>query len=53
MKTAVRAEQVEVDQAVRIGFEDELAGVSALGYVVWGIGGDHSCETGHENVECG
>jgi uncharacterized caspase-like protein len=53
VEAAARAEQVEADRAVRIGFEDELARVAALGDVVWGIGSGHACKTGHDEGECG
>ena len=53
MEPTMLAEKVEVDEAVWIGFEDELAGVAALGNVVGGVGRDHACKTGHDTGKCG
>ena len=44
---AVGAEEVEVDEAVGIGFEDGLARVAALGDVIGRISREDACETGH------
>jgi hypothetical protein len=44
---AVGAEEVEVNQAVGIGFEDGLARVTALGDVIGRISRKDACEAGH------
>jgi hypothetical protein len=38
----------EVDQPAGIAFENGLAGIAALGNVVWRINRHHACETGHD-----
>jgi hypothetical protein len=45
---AMLAQQVEVDQPVGIAFENGLAGVAALGDMVWRINCHHACESGHD-----
>ena len=42
------AQQVEVDQPAGVAFENHLAGIAALGDVVWRINRDHACESGHD-----
>jgi hypothetical protein len=39
------AQQVEIDQPVGIAFENGLAGIAALGDVVWRINRHHACGT--------
>ena len=48
LNLAIGAEEVKVNEAVGIGFENELARVAALGDVVRRIGGKDACQTGHE-----
>jgi hypothetical protein len=38
----------EVDQPVRIAFENSLAGIAALGNMVRRINRHHACESGHD-----
>ena len=45
---AVGPEEVEVDQAVGIGFEDELAGIAALRDMMGRVGGENTGKTSHE-----
>ena len=42
------ARQIEVHQPVGIAFENDLAGVAALGDVAPRINRHHPCETGHD-----
>jgi len=45
---AMLAQQIEIDQPVGIAFEDSLAGIAALGDMVWRINRHHACESGHD-----
>ena len=45
---ASNAEQFEVDEAVGVGQEDVLAGIAALGYVVWHLRCDYTRKSSHQ-----
>jgi hypothetical protein len=48
LDVAVGPEEVEVDQVVGIGFEDELVGVAALRDMMGRVDGENTGETSHE-----
>src|SRR5438132_8584916 len=50
VQACIMPEEVEVDQAVRIGFEDDAPGVAALRDVVGRAGGYHARKSGHNMI---
>ncbi len=50
LEAAVAAEQIQVDQTVRIGVEDELARIAALRDMLRSLRDDNAGEPGHMRI---
>ena len=49
VQPAVLAQEVQIDEAVCVGFQDVLAAIASLSDMVRGVESDDAGETGHEN----